>query len=133
MLRNLFTGACRTKHRDTQVDLTVSQMKKKMASYHRRYGLHGVVDTICLVITDIRHQGRAQSSTIISALQSDDPLRRLLRIGEDGFPHRIETLREAIHDGELEGILAPAATMRSRPISYRFESCLPGARKSFLR
>lgn len=90
-------------HRDVQVAFAVAQLQKKMRSYHQRYNLHRVPDTICIAVADIRHQGRARSADIIDALQSHDPLGNLLRIGEDGFPQRIRTLREAILDGQREG------------------------------
>jgi hypothetical protein len=92
-------------HRDLQVAFTVDQMQKKIAQYDRRYHLHGVVDTVCLTVADIRHQGRARSSQIIEALESQNALENLLQIGEDGFPERLRTLRAAIVAGQEEGVL----------------------------
>ena len=94
-----------SQHRHLQVTFTIDSMKKKMNSYSKRYGLHGVADKICLVIADIRHQGRAKSRHIISALESDDALGNLLRIGEGTFDDRIDTLRSEIERGEREGNL----------------------------
>jgi hypothetical protein len=92
-------------HRDLQVAFAISQQQKKMAQYGRLYHLHGVVDTVCLVVIDIRHQGRAKSRHIIEALQSQDALGNLLQIGEDKFRERIRTLRSALKAGEEEGTL----------------------------
>jgi hypothetical protein len=92
-------------HRELQVAFTVAQQKNKMAQYNRLYHLDGVVDTVCLVVADVRHQGRARSSVIIEALQSRDTLGNLLRIGEDGFGERIKTLRSALEAGKEEGVL----------------------------
>jgi hypothetical protein len=92
-------------HRDVQVALAVSQQQRKMAQYGRLYHLHGVADTVCLVVMDIRHQGRAKSRHIIEALQSQDALGNLLQLGEDKFRERIRTLRSAITAGEADGTL----------------------------
>jgi hypothetical protein len=92
-------------HRDLQVAFTIAQQKKKLAQYNRLYQLEGVVDTVCLVIADIRHQGRARSRHIIEALESHNALADLLQIGEDPFPERIRTLRSALEAGEEEGML----------------------------
>ena len=92
-------------HRDLQVALAISQQQRKMAQYGRLYHLHGVADTVCLVVMDIRHQGRAKSRHIIEALQSQDALGNLLQLGEDKFRERIRTLRSAITAGEADGTL----------------------------
>jgi hypothetical protein len=92
-------------HRDLQVTFTISQQKKRLAQYNRLYHLDGVVDTVCLVVADIRHQGRAKSRHIIEALDSHDALGELLQIGEDRFPERIRTLRSALGTGAEEGTL----------------------------
>jgi hypothetical protein len=92
-------------HRDLQVAFTISQQKKKLAQYNQLYSLEGVVDTACLVVADIRHQGWAKSRHIIEALESHDALGNLLQIGEDHFPERIRTLRAALEAGQDEGML----------------------------
>jgi len=92
-------------HRDLQVAMAIGQQQKKLAQYARLYHLNGVVDTVCLVVTDIRHQGRAKSRHIIEALQSQDALGNLLQLGEDKFRERIRTLRSAIAAAEADGTL----------------------------
>ena len=92
-------------HRDLQVAFTIAQQKKKLAQYAQRYRLDGVVDAVCLVVADIRHQGRAKSNHLIEALASQDALGNLLRLGEDGFTERIQTLRAALTAGVGDSIL----------------------------
>lgn len=83
-------------HRAVQVEVGVGLFRRKMAEYAERYGLHGADDTVCLVVSDIRHQGRAKSPEIISALKSATPLESLLRIGKPVYPERIAVLRREI-------------------------------------
>ena len=92
-------------HRELQVRFTIDGMKRKMGHYAGRYNLHGMADKICLVIADIRHQGRAKSTVIIEALQSNDSFGSLLRIGEERFGERIATLGNAIENLENKGLL----------------------------
>jgi hypothetical protein len=83
-------------HRRVQVDLGISLFKSKMATYARQYGLDGQRDTICLVVADIRHQGRASSSAIRSALEDSNPLNALLELGEPVYHGRLVALRHEI-------------------------------------
>jgi hypothetical protein len=92
-------------HRQTQIEIGISHFKQNMVNYANRYHLDGVLDSICLVVADIRHQGRATSAVIITALQSSHPLERLLAIGEHHFPERIATLKREIKKLTDEGTL----------------------------
>lgn len=92
-------------HRDVQIAVGVSLFKAKMARYATVYGLDGVEDTVCLLVCDIRHQGRAKSPAIALALASTDPKRSLLSIGEERYPERIATLRREIARLEADGTL----------------------------
>jgi len=83
-------------HRQTQLEVGIAHFKEKMAVYARQYELNGADDTICLVVADIRHQGRAKSSAIIVALQSANPLNALLDIGEPKYHQRLVVLRREI-------------------------------------
>ncbi|HEU4386902.1 MAG TPA: hypothetical protein VFV34_03830, partial [Blastocatellia bacterium] len=91
-----------------QIDVGVALFKEKMAGYAQQYGLDGADDTICLVIADIRHQGRAKSSAILAALQSANPLNSLLNLGEPKYHQRVVTLRREINaltqDGTFGGM-----------------------------
>ena len=92
-------------HRETQIDTGIAHFKEKMVGYATRFDLDGVLDSICLVIADIRHQGRAKNPVIAHALNSSKPLESLLAIGEQRFPERISTLRREIRKLTEEGTL----------------------------
>jgi len=61
-------------HKDAQVETAISNRRDKMVQYARKYALDGKSDIVCLVVADIRHQGRAKDTSIIHALQSPDGL-----------------------------------------------------------
>jgi hypothetical protein len=96
-------------HRTTQVELGIAHIRGAMAGYASRYALDQAIDKVCLVVTDIRHQGRAKSSQIIEALNTggdqDAAYNNLLQIGLPWFEPRIKTLKKAIatlvSDGRL--------------------------------
>ncbi|QJW89126.1 hypothetical protein HNV11_06840 [Spirosoma taeanense] len=92
-------------NRLAQVDIGIRHFQTKMVEYAARYALDGQPDTVCLVIADIRHQGRATSATILAALQSANPLKALLDIGEPRFHQRLLVLRREINRLIEEGIL----------------------------
>jgi hypothetical protein len=92
-------------HRLTQVDIGIARFRAKMAEYAERYGLDGQLDTMCLVVADIRHQGRAKSPVIMAALQSANPLNALLEIGEPTYHQRLVVLRREINRLVVEGTL----------------------------
>lgn len=92
-------------HRDVQVKVGIRHFKDKMYNYSRQYGLDGVEDSLCLVVTDIRHQGRAKSPEIVSALRSPHPLDALLTIGDSRFHNRLIVLRNEIERMTQQGIL----------------------------
>ncbi|WP_323796326.1 hypothetical protein [Nisaea sp.] len=92
-------------NRATQVAFTIEQQRQKYANYARRYDLEGAEDSVCIVVADIRHQGRAKSSVIEQALKASDPLNALLDIGSTTYAPRIETLRQEIEKMTGAGIL----------------------------
>jgi hypothetical protein len=92
-------------HRAAQVQVGVNLFRRKMVEYAERYGLHGAADTVCLAIADIRHQGRAKSPEIITALKSSTPLESLLKIGKSLYPERIAVVRREIDRLVAEGVL----------------------------
>ncbi len=83
-------------HRQTQIAVGVANFREKMVGYAKQYKLDGVADAICLMVADIRHQGRAKSPEIVAALQSGDPLESLLHIGDAQYHERLLTLRREI-------------------------------------
>lgn len=92
-------------HRHTQIEVGIRFFKDKMARYAQQYRLDGVDDAVCLVVADIRHQGRARSPEIASALASPKPLDALLQLGEGRYPRRVADLRKEIDKLTHEGAL----------------------------
>lgn len=83
-------------HRQTQIEVGVAHFKEKMARYAEQYGLEGADEAVCLLVADIRHQGRAKSPVILTALRSSNPLSALLSIGEPQYHERLVVLRREI-------------------------------------
>ncbi len=90
-------------HRQTQIEVGIAHFKEKMFGYAGQYGLDGVEDIICMLIADIRHQGRAKSPTIVSALRSSKPVESLLALGEPKYHERMVVLRREIKKLVAEG------------------------------
>jgi len=67
-----------------------------MFSYASQYKLDGKPETVCLMVADIRHQGRAKSPAIVAALAKANPLEALLKIGEPKYHERLATPRKEI-------------------------------------
>ena len=76
-------------NRQAQIDVGIGLFKAKMRQYAAQYSLDGVGDTVCLAVADIRHQGRANSPAIVSALNSAKPLVELLDLGEPLYHERL--------------------------------------------
>ena len=92
-------------HRQAQIEVGIALFKNKMSGYARQYGLDGVEDTVCLLVADIRHQGRAKSPAIVLALRSSKPLESLLALGEPKYHSRMVVLRQEIKKLVAEGTL----------------------------
>ncbi|MBB4844723.1 hypothetical protein HNP55_003267 [Paucibacter oligotrophus] len=92
-------------HRDVQVAVGIDNFKSKMVGYAAQYKLNGAEDTVCAVIADIRHQGRAKSVDILMALSSSSPLASLLKLGEPKYHERLLTLRREIDKLRADGTL----------------------------
>jgi hypothetical protein len=92
-------------HRQVQIDTGIKHFKEKMVNYANTFDLDGALDSVCLVIADIRHQGRAKNVVIAHALNSSKPLDSLLSIGAQSFPDRIATLKREIKKLTDEGTL----------------------------
>lgn len=84
-------------NRQAQVEVGIAHFRRNMAQYAARYGLDGMPAAICLVVADIRHQGRAKSAAIIAALASSKPLDALLDLGAALYPQRVRVLRREIN------------------------------------
>ena len=92
-----------------QVDAGVALFRANMKAYAQRYGLDGTADFVCLVIADIRHQGRGSSADILQALATGGDQQKaynnLIQIGNHLYAGRCGTLDAAvkafIQDGKL--------------------------------
>ena len=96
-------------HRQIQVDEAINTAKGIMKFAGQSYGLNGLLDKICLVILDIRHQGRAKSQSIMQALNSsstdEGKFNNLLALGSSQFNERKATLRREIKKLVDAGVL----------------------------
>lgn len=85
-----------TAARDLQALHMVGAFKRMMAEADNRLGLDGRTADLCLVVCDIRHQGRAKYPAMQAALAASSPLAGLLKLGAISYPDRISTLRKAL-------------------------------------
>ncbi|MFN7934572.1 MAG: hypothetical protein U0R19_14670 [Bryobacteraceae bacterium] len=96
-------------HRAIQVETGIEHFKVAMESYARRYSLTGRLDKVCLVVADIRHQGRGSSVDILAALNTggDDEkaYKNLLQIGSPVYQSRIDTIDREVKKLVTAGIL----------------------------
>ncbi len=90
--------------RQTQVDVAFAILAKKMRVYDARYGLDGKSDTVCAVIADIHHQGRAKVSAVRKALAAADPGEALILV-DPNETGRIANLRAKLAEMEAAGRL----------------------------
>jgi len=97
--------------RELQADEAINTARQIMKVSGSRYALDGMIDTVCLVIMDIRHQGRGNGQAIITALNSGTTeqakLKNLLKIGASAYPERIRTLKsemQALIDAGTLGV-----------------------------
>lgn len=90
-------------NRQTQIEVGIAHFRRNMVQYASRYGLDGASAPLCLVIADIRHQGRAKSPAIIAALASPKPLDALLSLGAALYPERVKVLRREINALSADG------------------------------
>ncbi|GFE90442.1 hypothetical protein [Steroidobacter agaridevorans] len=90
-------------NRQMQIEVGIAHFRRNMAQYAQRYSLDGAPAAICLVIADIRHQGRAKSAAIVSALANPKPLDALLDLGSALYPERVKVLRREIKALTTEG------------------------------
>lgn len=87
-------------HRQLQVETAVAHFRKNMLAYHQRFNLHGAPAKVCLMVADIRHQGRATNDRIALALNTGGnyakAYQHLCTIGETHYAERIKTLKTSI-------------------------------------
>lgn len=91
--------------RHLQVSVANDILQRKMTErYNKWYGLNGKSDLLCAIIADIHHQGRATKSEVNKALQSINPIEKLITINPKQTG-RINNLREVIDDLQKNGKL----------------------------
>jgi hypothetical protein len=98
-----------SEQRALQADEAINTAKQIMKVSGQRYALDGMIDKVCLVIMDVRHQGRGGSQSIINALRTgnseDAKFNNLLKIAANQFPDRVRTLKIQIQKLVTAGIL----------------------------
>lgn len=82
--------------RELQVQHMVGVFQTLMREADTRLGLDGRSASICCVVCDIRHQGRAKYTAMQAALGEPEPFEALLKLGSVSYPDRIKTLRAAL-------------------------------------
>jgi len=96
-------------HRKLQVEVAIEHFKTNMAIYSKHYQLNGVPDKVCLVLCDIRHQGRAYDTAIKPALNTngdhEKAYQNLVNLGVGSYAERIKTLKNGISDLVTQNIL----------------------------
>ena len=89
-------------HRDLQVQTAVDFFQANIRDHAQSYNLHGFPDRVCAMICDIRHQGRAKSSHIITAINTngnfDKAYENLSKLGQSAHGPRIQKVRAVIRD-----------------------------------
>jgi hypothetical protein len=96
-------------HRKLQVELAVDHFKNNLVLYSKQYALDGAPDKVCIAVCDIRHQGRAKSSDIIAALNTDGDYEKaytaLVGLGGKSYPERVKTLADTIATLTTQNVL----------------------------
>jgi hypothetical protein len=89
-------------HRDIQVRSIIENLKQSMKKHWADwYGLDGRPDTVCVVVCDIHHQGRAKKNTVKDVFKkeggdNDKLYAALLQVGRKDTKDRREKLNEEI-------------------------------------
>jgi len=95
-------------HRKIQVETAIQHFKNNMVEYNKRFNLQGVPAKVCLMICDIRHQGRGMNDRIANALSTngnyDRAFANLCTIGAVNYNQRITTVRNTINSLLTSGI-----------------------------
>ena len=98
------------KHRALQVEIAVAHFKNNMKEYHKRFGLDKVPADVCLMVCDIRHQGRGSNDRIANALNTNGDYAKafsnLCTIGSTNFQSRITTVRNTIKSLKDKGLFS---------------------------
>jgi len=91
--------------RQLQVMVAGEILQDKMSRrYSQWYPLHGKSDTICALIADIHHQGRAKREKVKDALSSSDPENALFSVNPN-YASREADLRHVVNELKAAGKL----------------------------
>lgn len=83
--------------RDKQVEVANTILQNKFTErYTKWYNLDGKSDTICAIIADIHHHGRAKKVEVQTALSSSNSESKLLNINNDKHKDRNDNLKSII-------------------------------------
>ena len=97
-------------HRNLQVETATSHFKNNMKEYHKRFGLDKAPADVCLMICDIRHQGRSSNDRIANALNTNGDYAKafanLCTIGSTNYQSRITTVRNTIKTLKDSGLFS---------------------------
>ena len=95
-------------HRRIQVETAIQHFKNNMVQYNKRFGLNSVPAKVCLMVCDIRHQGRGMNDRIANALNTggnyDRAFSNLCSIGFTNYSQRINTVRNKINGYLSNGV-----------------------------
>jgi len=87
-------------HRRIQVETAIEHYRNKMAEYSKLFHLDGVPAKVCLMVSDIRHQGRGMNPQIAQALNTagnyELAFTNLCSIGAEKYLTRINTVKATI-------------------------------------
>jgi hypothetical protein len=88
-------------HRKIQVQTAIELFRDNMKSYNNRFGLDKVPAKVCLMICDIKHQGRGTNDRIANALNTNGNYEKayinLCSIGATNYQTRINTVKNTIN------------------------------------
>jgi hypothetical protein len=95
------------KHREVQVEHSISLYKENMKKYSKRLNLNGYPAKVCFMVCDILHQGRGTFDRISYALDTDShekAFQNLCTIGNTHYATRINGVKAHIKKLEQAGI-----------------------------
>ncbi|HKY04528.1 MAG TPA: hypothetical protein VJQ56_06545 [Blastocatellia bacterium] len=91
--------------RELQVRVAGEILQNKMSRrYSQWYPLHGKSDTICALVADIHHQGRASRVKVKNALNAANPENALLKVNPN-YASREADLRDVVNELKAAGKL----------------------------
>jgi hypothetical protein len=96
------SDACRRLQVSVSLGITMNKLRRV---YDPWYGLDGKSDTVCFIIADIHHQGRATRTQVRTALGSGNPVAALLKLGKEDYAERCATLADSVNTMRAAGIL----------------------------